>query len=190
MRTDEDVRFLKMAANLIGQTVRLHRLVMRDRERMLEDQRRLEKERESLAAQLRRPGSSPIVGESEALRVVMEKVQLVARSASPVLLRGESGTGKELFAQALHEGSPRRAGPFIKLNCAALPESVLESELFGHEKGVVHRRAGAAQGAVRAGRWRHPVPRRDRRDFAGRSRPSCCGCCRRASSSGSAARAR
>jgi Nif-specific regulatory protein len=135
MRTDEDVRFLKMAANLIGQTVRLHRMVMRDRERMLEDQRRLEKERESLAAQLRRPGSSPIVGESEALRAVMEKVQLVARSSSPVLLRGESGTGKELFAQALHEGSPRRAGPFIKLNCAALPESVLESELFGHEKG-------------------------------------------------------
>ena len=135
MRTDEDVRFLKMAANLIGQTVRLHRLVMRDRERMLDDQRRLEKERESLAAQLRRPGSSPIVGESETLRLVLEKVQLVARSASPVLLRGESGTGKELFAQALHEGSPRRAGPFIKLNCAALPESVLESELFGHEKG-------------------------------------------------------
>ncbi len=135
MRTDEDVRFLKMAANLIGQTVRLHRLVMRDRERMLDDQRRLEKERESLAAQVRRPGSSPIVGESEALRVVLEKVQLVARSSSPVLLRGELGTGKELFAQALHEGSPRRSGPFIKLNCAALPESVLESELFGHEKG-------------------------------------------------------
>jgi Nif-specific regulatory protein len=135
MRTDEDVRFLKMAANLIGQTVRLHRLVMRDRERMLEDQRRLEKERESLAAQLRRSGSSPIVGESEALRAVLEKVHLVARSSSSVLLRGESGTGKELFAQALHEGSPRRAGPFIKLNCAALPESVLESELFGHEKG-------------------------------------------------------
>ncbi len=136
MRTDEDVRFLKMAANLIGQTVRLHRLVMRDRERMLEDQRRLEKERESLAAQVRRPGSSPIVGESEALRAVLEKVQLVARSSSPVLLRGESGTGKELFAAALHEGSPRRSGPFIKLNCAALPESVLESELFGHEKGA------------------------------------------------------
>ena len=135
MRTDEDVRFLKMAANLIGQTVRLHRLVMRDRERMLEDQRRLEKERESLVPPPRRPGSSPIVGESEALRAVLEKVQLVARSASSVLLRGESGTGKELFAQALHEGSPRRAGPFIKLNCAALPESVLESELFGHEKG-------------------------------------------------------
>ena len=135
MRTDEDVRFLKMAANLIGQTVRLHRLVMRDRERMQDEQRRLEKERESLAAQLRRPGSSPIIGDSEALRAVLEKVQLVARSASPVLLRGESGTGKELFAQALHEGSPRHSGPFIKLNCAALPESVLESELFGHEKG-------------------------------------------------------
>jgi Nif-specific regulatory protein len=135
MRTDEDVRFLKMAANLIGQTVRLHRLVMRDRERILEDQRRIDKERESLAAQLRQPGSVSIVGNSQALRDVVEKVQLVARSASTVLLRGESGTGKELFAQLIHECSPRRAGPFVKLNCAALPESVLESELFGHEKG-------------------------------------------------------
>ncbi|CAH2599539.1 Nif-specific regulatory protein [Rhodovastum atsumiense] len=136
MRTDEDVRFLKMAANLIGQTARLHRLVMRDRERMLEDQRRIEKEREDLAAQLRRGGAPAIVGQSPALRDVLEKVQLVARSQSPVLLRGESGTGKELFAHAIHECSPRRTGPFIKLNCAALPESVLESELFGHEKGA------------------------------------------------------
>ena len=135
MRTDEDIRFLKMVANLIGQTVRLHRLVIRDRERILEDQRRIEKEREVLTPLPRRAGASPIVGESGPLRAVMEKLRLVARSSSPVLLRGESGTGKELFAQALHEASPRRDKPFIKLNCAALPESVLESELFGHEKG-------------------------------------------------------
>ena len=148
MRTDEDVRFLKMAANLIGQTVRLHRLVMRDRERILGDQRRVEKERESLAAQLRQSGAPPIVGESEVLREVFEQVRLVARSTSSVLLRGESGTGKELFAQAIHECSPRRSGPFIKLNCAALPESVLESELFGHEKGAF---TGAL--ALRKGRF-------------------------------------
>ena len=135
MRTDEDVRFLKMVANLIGQTVRLHRLVIRDRERILEDQRRIEKEREEFAPHPRRAGTSGIVGESSTLRAVMEKLRLVARSASPVLLRGESGTGKELFAQALHEASPRHDKPFIKLNCAALPESVLESELFGHERG-------------------------------------------------------
>jgi Nif-specific regulatory protein len=136
VRTDEDVRFLKMAANLIGQTVRLHRMVIRDRERILEDQRRMEKEREALLPpDGRRTVASSIIGDSGPLRDVLDKVRLVARSNVPVLLRGESGTGKELFAQALHEASPRHDKPFIKLNCAALPESVLESELFGHEKG-------------------------------------------------------
>jgi Nif-specific regulatory protein len=136
VRTDEDVRFLKMVANLIGQTVRLHRMVIRDRERILDDQRRMEKEREVHAPHDgQRTAASAIIGESPALRAVMDKVRLVARSNAPVLLRGESGTGKELFAQALHESSPRRDKPFVKLNCAALPESVLESELFGHEKG-------------------------------------------------------
>jgi Nif-specific regulatory protein len=136
VRTDEDVRFLKMVANLIGQTVRLHRMVIRDRERILDDQRRMEKEREAFVPHDgRRSAASAIIGESPALKAVMEKVRLVARSNAPVLLRGESGTGKELFAQALHEASPRRDKAFVKLNCAALPESVLESELFGHEKG-------------------------------------------------------
>ncbi|WP_204848170.1 nif-specific transcriptional activator NifA [Rhodopila globiformis] len=136
VRTDEEVRFLKMAANLIGQTVRLHRMVIRDRERLLEDQRRMEKEREALLPpDGRRAAGSPIIGESGPVRDVLDKVRMVARSNAPVLLRGESGTGKELFAQALHEASPRHDKPFIKLNCAALPESVLESELFGHEKG-------------------------------------------------------
>src|SRR5208282_4305440 len=136
VRTDEDVRFLKMVANLIGQTVRLHRMVIRDRERILDDQRRMEKERNSFVPpDGRRTAASAIIGNSPALKAVMDKVHLVARSNAPVLLRGESGTGKELFAQALHESSPRRDKPFVKLNCAALPESVLESELFGHEKG-------------------------------------------------------
>ncbi len=136
VRTDEDVRFLKMVANLIGQMVRLHRMVIRDRERLLDDQRRMEKEREAAdPAAARRGGPSAIIGESAALRAVMDKIRVVARSNAPVLLRGESGTGKELFAQALHETSPRKDKPFVKLNCAALPESVLESELFGHEKG-------------------------------------------------------
>jgi Nif-specific regulatory protein len=135
LRTDEDVRVLKMTANLIGQTVRLHRMAVRNCEQMRDDQQCVKKERANPAAELRRPGSPLIVGESKALQAVLEHVQLVAGSSSPVLLRGESGTGKELFARALHEGSPRRAGPFITLSCAALPVSVLESELFGHEKG-------------------------------------------------------
>src|SRR5208282_734404 len=134
-RFDEDVRFLAMIANLVGQTVRLHDVVARDRERLMTEQSRLAKELSATLATDREPRQQGILGESEALRSVLDKIKIVARSNSTVLLRGESGTGKELFAQAAHDLSPRKKGPFIKLNCAALPESVLESELFGHEKG-------------------------------------------------------
>jgi Nif-specific regulatory protein len=132
---DHDVRFLTMVANLLGQTIRLHRIMASDRQRMLQDQRRLERAlqlRSEEPLELLPPG---IIGESTALRAVLNKVKLVARSHSTVMLRGESGTGKELFARALHDLSPRKLRPFVTLNCAALPESVLESELFGHEKG-------------------------------------------------------
>jgi Nif-specific regulatory protein len=70
------------------------------------------------------------------VRAVVEKIRIVAKSKATVLLRGESGTGKELFAAAIHNLSRRQGKPFVKLNCAALPESVLESELFGHERGA------------------------------------------------------
>jgi Nif-specific regulatory protein len=133
---DQDVRFLTMVANLIGQTVRLQRLVARDRERLLEDRRRLERELEQVTPEHREDALAGIVGTSEPLQSVIEKVRVVARSHSSVLLRGESGTGKELFARAVHDLSPRKGSAFIKLNCAALPESILESELFGHEKGA------------------------------------------------------
>jgi Nif-specific regulatory protein len=83
-----------------------------------------------------RAGFGGIVGDSPSVRRVMETISIVAPSNSTVLLRGESGTGKELFARAIHELSQRKAKPFIKLNCAAVSESVLESELFGHEKGA------------------------------------------------------
>jgi Nif-specific regulatory protein len=143
---DEDVRFLTMVANLVGQTVRLQRLITRDRERLMEEQRRLERELEGSAldrAELKRGG---IVGDSPALLAVLEKVRLVARSNSTVLLRGESGTGKELFARALHDLSARKDKAFVKVNCAALPESVLESELFGHEKGAFTGASGLRKG--------------------------------------------
>jgi Nif-specific regulatory protein len=133
---DEDVRFLVMVANLVGQTVRLQRMVARDRERLMAERHRLEKQLEVQAARDNGYKVPGIVGESKAIRAVLEKIQVVARSHLPVLLRGESGTGKELFAQAIHDLSPRREAVCIKLNCAALPESVLESELFGHEKGA------------------------------------------------------
>ena len=135
---DEDVRFLAMIANLVGQTVRLHDVINRDRQRLMGEQRRLEKE----LSETIKPGRDQglrmrgIVGDSDAIHSVLEKIKVVARSNSTVLLRGESGTGKELFARATHDLSERKKGPFVKLNCAALPESVLESELFGHEKGA------------------------------------------------------
>ena len=76
-----------------------------------------------------------IVGRSEALRDVLEQVRTVAPADSTVLVFGETGTGKELIARAVHNLSSRKSGPFVKVNCAAIPESLLESELFGHEKG-------------------------------------------------------
>ena len=87
-----------------------------------------------------------IVGQSPALKRVLEQVALVAGTSSTVLISGETGTGKELVARAIHQGSERRKGLFVALNCAALPTTLVESELFGHEKGAftgaVTRRAG------------------------------------------------
>lgn len=88
-----------------------------------------------------------IIGQSARIRAILQEMQQAARSRSTVLLRGESGTGKELVARALHKLSERSQQPFVKLNCAALPESLLESELFGHERG-------AFTGAVKTRRGR------------------------------------
>ena len=77
-----------------------------------------------------------IIGSAGALREVLQKVEQVAKTQSTVLLRGETGTGKELVAHAIHINSARESGPFVRVNCAALPQGVLESELFGHEKGA------------------------------------------------------
>jgi Nif-specific regulatory protein len=142
---DEDVRVLSMVANLVGQTVRLHRLVANDRERLIDAQHRMQKAVEWATPDGRLPQEG-IVGNSRALRAVLEKVRVVAKSHATVLLRGESGTGKQLLARALHDLSPRRERPFVSVNCAALAESVLESELFGHEKGAFTGAAGMRRG--------------------------------------------
>jgi len=142
---DEDVRFLTMIANLVGQTVALQTMVERDRERLMAERNRLEQELEQRSA-TKYERISWIVGESAAIREVTEKVKLVARCNLPVLLCGESGTGKELFARAIHEFSPRKEKPYIRLNCAALSETVLESELFGHDKGAFTGAIGMRKG--------------------------------------------
>jgi Nif-specific regulatory protein len=142
---DEDVRYLTMIANLVGQTVALQTMVERDRERLMEERNRLEQELEQKNA-AKHEGISWIIGKSAAILEVTEKVQLVARCNLPVLLCGESGTGKELFARAIHEYSPRKEMPYIRLNCAALSESVLESELFGHDKGAFTGAIGMRKG--------------------------------------------
>jgi Nif-specific regulatory protein len=134
-------------ANLIGQTVKLHRVVARDRDRLIEESHRLQKE----ITKLQPPSAgkakiSGIIGDSPQIRAVMDKIAIVARSNATMLLRGESGTGKELFARALHEMSPRASRAFVKVNCAALAESVLESELFGHEKGAFTGAIGTRKG--------------------------------------------
>jgi two-component system NtrC family response regulator/two-component system response regulator HydG len=111
-----------------------------DKKRLLEETRML---RERVHQKYR---FDNLVGESPEMLAAFKTVRQVAPSSSSVLLLGESGTGKELFAQALHQNSPRKDKPFIKVACAALPETLLESELFGHEKGsftgALYARAG------------------------------------------------
>ncbi len=149
VRIDHDVRFLTMVANLVGQALKLHRVVAEDRERLILEQHRLAKELSTLKSpKTSAPKLTGILGRSRAIKAVTDRIEQVAKSNAPVLIRGETGTGKELFARAIHELSHRKGKPFIKVNCAALPESVIESELFGHEKGAF---TGAV--ATRKGRF-------------------------------------
>ena len=82
------------------------------------------------------PATSEMIGATTGLRRVWDAIQMVAATDSGVLIHGETGTGKELVARAIHEQSRRRPGPFVRLNCAAVPAGLLESELFGHERGA------------------------------------------------------
>jgi DNA-binding NtrC family response regulator len=111
-----------------------------DRYRILNENREL---REALQERHRIEG---IIGESGQMLEVLSLVRRVASSEATVLIRGESGTGKELIAKAIHFASPRASGPLVKVNCAALPEALLESELFGHEKGAFTGAIGSRQG--------------------------------------------
>jgi len=123
-------KFAGVIASMIAQAVKVNRLVEAERQRLLEENTHL---REELRE---RYDFSNLVGNSGPMRQVYEAVTQVAGTNTTVLIRGESGTGKELIAHAIHYNSPRAKKPFVKVSCAALPETLIESELFGYEKGA------------------------------------------------------
>ena len=126
----ENARLLEIIASMIAQAVRLRREAQ-------EAQERLSAENERLRAELRdRFRPSNIIGNSHEMQMVYDQIAQVCKSSATVLINGETGTGKELVAQAVHYNSDRANKPFVKAHCAALPETMIESELFGHEKGA------------------------------------------------------
>ncbi|MCP5229904.1 nif-specific transcriptional activator NifA [Accumulibacter sp.] len=126
----ERAQFVEMVANLIGQSLRLSLEVQHEKSTLVE-------ERDLLRRTVRHQfGFDSMVGRSAVMRRVFDQARLVAKWNTTVLIRGETGTGKELIANAIHYNSPRSRNAMIRLNCAALPETLLESELFGHERGA------------------------------------------------------
>ncbi len=123
-------KFLGVVGSMIAQAVRVHRLIQAERQRLVDENTHLRQELKE------RYDFSNIIGTSGPMRQVYEQIAQVARTNTTVLLRGESGTGKELIAHAIHYNSPRAKRPFIKVSCAALPHDLIESELFGYEKGA------------------------------------------------------
>jgi Nif-specific regulatory protein len=138
------VKVLRIIASMVSQAVRILRLVEGERQRLVQENSQL---REELRE---RYELSNIVGNSGPMRRVYEQVAQVVGTGATVMILGESGTGKELIAHALHHHSPRAGKPFVRVNCAALPETLVETELFGHERGAF---TGAQ--ARRKGKFEH-----------------------------------
>ena len=127
---EEDLRLLTIIASHVAQAVKISRM-------MEDEKKRLRDENVNLRKKLKeRYSVYNIMGKSNKMREVFEMITLVSTSDATVLIRGESGTGKELVANAIHYNSLRKEKTFVKVNCAALPETLIESELFGHEKGA------------------------------------------------------
>jgi Nif-specific regulatory protein len=127
---EDSVQLLTIVTSMIAQSLRLGQLVEQERAQLQGENALLKRELQQ------KYDFRNIVGTSKEMRDVYEQIAQVAPSGATVLIRGESGTGKELVAHAIHYNSPRSSKPFVKVNCAALPESLIESELFGHEKGA------------------------------------------------------
>jgi Nif-specific regulatory protein len=142
IRMEEDMRLLTILATLIARAVEVRRDFSARHQAMLEENQRLQ----AILNQNFKIGQ--LVGQSRALSNILEEVAQVAATNVTVLIRGESGTGKEMIAGLIHANSQRAGQPFIKVNCAALPEGLVESELFGHERGAF---TGAVSG--RKGRF-------------------------------------
>jgi Nif-specific regulatory protein len=123
-------KFLGVVGSMIAQAVKVQRLIQADKQRLVDENTHLRQELKE------RYDFSNLVGTSGPMHQVYEQIAQVARTNTTVLLRGESGTGKELIAHAIHYNSPRSKKPFIKVSCAALPQDLIESELFGYEKGA------------------------------------------------------
>ena len=140
MSTLGRAEMLRLAAVLIAQVLQVS-------EAVAHRTARLEDENRDLRSALERTRANfGVLGESPAIRACLAQLARVADTTATVLLLGESGTGKELFAKALHLAGARRDGPFVKVNCAALPETLVEAELFGYEKGAFTGAAGAHAG--------------------------------------------
>ncbi len=144
VRLADDQRIVTMVASLLAQAVQLNEAVRDEHQRLQRETTRLQK---ALRRQPRgRYALDNVIGESAAMQQVFVEVYQAAPARATVLLGGESGTGKEAIARALHYLSPRKDAAFIKVNCAALTESLLESELFGHEKGAFTGAIGERKG--------------------------------------------
>ncbi|MBT6179870.1 MAG: sigma 54-interacting transcriptional regulator [Deltaproteobacteria bacterium] len=125
----EDVRLMQTIATMLAQALRKRQRDQQERQRLLEENARLQ---DALKNKFR---PSNIIGNSKPMRQVYDEISKVCKAEATVLIRGESGVGKELVAQAVHYNSDRASRPFVKVNCAALSPTLLESELFGHEQG-------------------------------------------------------
>jgi Nif-specific regulatory protein len=137
---DSSVKFLGVVSSMIAQALNVQRMVEEERRRLLDENTHLRQELRE------RYDFSNIIGTSGPTRQMYEQVAQVAQTNTTVLIRGESGTGKELIAHAIHYNSLRAKKPFVKVSCAALPDTLIESELFGYEKGAFTGAAARKKG--------------------------------------------